>query len=121
MGEQRAVRLENLASMQNKLINCDNNYVKLDDDIVMEGLVTVKCNNTQELKQQYLILLRHCMLFAFPKHDEKMSFEREIRLKDYRAVTDIEDGSFYLDLNDGESILLAPAAGTSDAVAMAAW
>ena len=34
--EQRAVRLENLASMQNKLINCDNNYVKLDDDIVME-------------------------------------------------------------------------------------
>ena len=34
--EHRAVRLENLASMQNKLISCDNNYVKLDDDIVME-------------------------------------------------------------------------------------
>ena len=33
----------------------------------------------------------------------------------------LSDGSFVLELNDGESILLAPAAGTSDAVAMAAW
>merc|ERR1711865_1205145 len=86
--EKRSDKLEKVAALQDKLVNCDTNLTTVEEEVVMEGQMSVQFGATNKVGQRSVILLRCSLLIAVPdSKEERITLEHQILPAECKSVT----------------------------------